>query len=401
MRTSALFNRPGTATPQTQGQNASLILNHIHNHAHNHTQQQNLSVAITGPGTSLAFDPYSTTPLPRRLIATGAAANFPSVVNLLGDVFNAPIFIPQSQLDSAHAVAPTGTGSGVAGGPMAQFAAAHRNAPAPGFPSRAALGGAYVARWAWSRERAGAGAAAYEDEVRRLLARRWNVTVGLRTKGGSHSPAPYLKHQRSSGLGADVLVEEDEEEFEEGGYRPSGTGGTTTGSGSGYNSSSGPGPGPVHTPVSASSYAMPTSTPPPRVRTATGSSLATSSGASVLAVSPGVSAAGSTFTNLTSPDVSSSYGGPPGSGTMVPTTTDPSGVGVGVGVGVGGGGALPSSGGTGITPLTPIGALPTADAEAQVGWTKVAEPDTDAFMAYASIIPEFVRLEGLLIKSLV
>lgn len=402
MRTSALFNRPGTATPQTQGQNASLTLNHTLNHTHNHAQQQNLGVAITGPGTSLAFDPYSTTPLPRRLIATGAAANFPSVVNLLGDVFNAPIFIPQSQLDSAHAVAPTGTGSGVAGGPMAQFAAAHRNAPAPGFPSRAALGGAYVARWAWSRERAGAGAVAYEDEVRRLLARRWNVTVGLRTKGGAHSPAPYLKHQRSSGLGADVLVEEDEEEFEEGGYRPSGAGGgTTAGSGSGYNSSSGL----VPTPVSASSYSMPTSTPPPRVRTATGSSLATSAGASVLAVSPGVSVAGSTFTNLTSPDVSSSYGGgPPGSGSVVMAggsgamtpTTDLSGVGMG--------GAPPSSsggGGTGITPLTPIGALPTADAEAQVGWTKVAEPDTDAFMAYASIIPEFVRLEGLLIKSLV
>ena len=39
--------------------------------------------------------------------------------------------------------------------------------------------------------------------------------------------------------------------------------------------------------------------------------------------------------------------------------------------------------------------------EAQLGWVKVAEPDVDAFMAYASIVPEFVRLEGMLIKSLV
>ena len=56
---------------------------------------------------------------------------------------------------------------------------------------------------------------------------------------------------------------------------------------------------------------------------------------------------------------------------------------------------------TGVTPLTPVSAMPTGDAEAQVGWVKVADPDPDAFMAYGAIVPEFVRLEGLLAKSIV
>src|SRR5260221_1397110 len=36
----------------------------------------------------LPFDPYDHTPLPSRILATGAAANFPSVANLVGDMFN-------------------------------------------------------------------------------------------------------------------------------------------------------------------------------------------------------------------------------------------------------------------------------------------------------------------------
>ncbi|THH06414.1 hypothetical protein EW145_g4109 [Phellinidium pouzarii] len=330
----------------------------------NRSSPNQQSLSISGP--ILSFDPYSPTPLPRRIIATGAAANFPSIVNLLGDVFNAPIFIPGTQLESAHATAPTGSGSGAVG-PSAQFAAAHRNAPAPGFPSRATLGSAYTARWVWGRERASGatgGAVAYEDEVRRLLARRWNVTVGLRAKqgasSGSHSPAPYLKHQRSAGLGADVLVEEEEEEEED----EFNTGASMSGLSLGTES--------------LASTPMPASTPPPRVRTATGSSLATS--ASAFSISSTVSGGGSALTALTSPDAHSYNSGTSPTGAATPTDSN----------------ATP-----GITPLTPVGALPTADAEAQLGWLKVAEPDVDSFMAYASIVPEFVRLEGLLIKSLV
>ena len=53
------------------------------------------------------------------------------------------------------------------------------------------------------------------------------------------------------------------------------------------------------------------------------------------------------------------------------------------------------------TPLTPVTAMPTSDAEAQIGLAKVAEPDVDAFMTYAAIVPEYCRLESMLVKSLV
>jgi xylulokinase len=49
----------------------------------------------------------------------------------------------------------------------------------------------------------------------------------------------------------------------------------------------------------------------------------------------------------------------------------------------------------------PVTALPTSESETQVGLAKVAEPDVDAFMAYAAIVPEYCRLEGMLVKALV
>jgi xylulokinase len=53
------------------------------------------------------------------------------------------------------------------------------------------------------------------------------------------------------------------------------------------------------------------------------------------------------------------------------------------------------------TPLTPVVALATSDTEAQIGLAKVAEPDVDAFLTYAAIVPEYYRLEGMLIKGIV
>ena len=53
------------------------------------------------------------------------------------------------------------------------------------------------------------------------------------------------------------------------------------------------------------------------------------------------------------------------------------------------------------TPLTPVVALATSDSEAQIGLAKVAEPDVDAFLTYAAIVPEYYRLEGMLIKGIV
>ncbi|KAF8198174.1 hypothetical protein K438DRAFT_1823965, partial [Mycena galopus ATCC 62051] len=49
------------------------------------------------------------------------------------------------------------------------------------------------------------------------------------------------------------------------------------------------------------------------------------------------------------------------------------------------------------TPLTPVAPLAMGDAEAQMGLAKVAEPDGDAFLAYAAIVPEYSRLEGMLV----
>ena len=53
------------------------------------------------------------------------------------------------------------------------------------------------------------------------------------------------------------------------------------------------------------------------------------------------------------------------------------------------------------TTLVPITALQTSDVELQLGLAKVAEPDVDAFMSYAAIVPEYSRLEGMLIKAIV
>ena len=43
--------------------------------------------------------------------------------------------------------------------------------------------------------------------------------------------------------------------------------------------------------------------------------------------------------------------------------------------------------------------MATSEPELQLGLAKVADPDVDAFMAYAAIVPEYCRLEGLLVKA--
>jgi xylulokinase len=84
---------------------------------------------------------------------------------------------------------------------------------------------------------------------------------------------------------------------------------------------------------------------------------------------------GGPSTAFTTPDMHSGLGSPDLNGTpATPTTT---------------------------TPLAPVTGMPTSDAEAQIGLAKVAEPDVDAFMTYAAIVPEYCRLENMLVKSLV
>lgn len=292
----------------------------------------------------LPFDAYDATPLPARVISTGAAANFPSIANLVGDIFNAPIFVPTTQVDSAQ-ISP------------------HRNAPAQGYPSRASIGGAYVARWVWGREWGVGGLDVFEDEVKRLLGKRWVATgkVPLRTNingatsiGGGITLAPGSGANSGtstpfggprSNLGATVFAEEDEDELEleRNDANPSlrvGNYGNNAFLGSELGN---------------------------RLRTSTGST------ADTLGSSQ---SSGPTSTTYTTPDVAGL--GVPGSNgnnaSSTPTTSQP------------------------LVPVTP---LPTSEAEVQIGLAKVAEPDFDAFMSYASIVPEYYRLENMLIKGIV
>ncbi|RXW18264.1 hypothetical protein EST38_g7592 [Candolleomyces aberdarensis] len=268
----------------------------------------------------LPFDAYDPTPLPARMITTGAAANFPSIANLVGDIFNAPVFVPTTQVDSAQ-ISP------------------HRNAPAQGFPSRAALGGAYVARWVWGREWNVGGLNIFEDEIKRLLGKRWVATgnVPLRTSVGAPglTVAPVSSANRSgansgtstpfgrSSLGATVFAEEDEDELE------------------------------MHE-NGARAYNLFVDSSGGRTRAGTAS---TTDPASTL-----------------------------GPSTSFNTTPD-----------IGNGGASSST----PTPLAPVTPLPTSDAELQLGLAKVADSDFDAFLSYASIVPEYYRLENILIKAIV
>ena len=273
-------------------------------------------------GLGLSFDPYDSSSLPARILATGAAINFPAVASLVSELFNAPVLVPTTQLDSAQ-ITP------------------HRNAPAKGYPGRAALGGAYVARWVWGKERS-MGRGSFEEEVRRLLAKRWLTSgctpirthIGGETPAGSGANTPY--GSRRSGFGAAVLEEEEEDALEE----MERLGGDAFG----------------ERELEA------------RLRTATGSSTATTTGTSTSS-----SGAPLPSTAFTTPDLGTASGGtaPAGDAAAAPST------------------------------LTPVTALPTSEAETQVGLAKIAEPDVDAFMAYAAIVPEYCRLEGMLVKALV
>jgi xylulokinase len=299
----------------------------------------------------LPFDPYDHTALPSRVIATGAAANFPSVSNLVGDIFNAAVFIPSTQVDSAQ-VSP------------------HRNAPASGYPARASLGGAYVARWVWGREWGVGGLNVFEDEIRRLLGKRWIATQGtaLRTNiNGAASMTANLSLAPGSGANsgastpfghpgprsslAAVFKEEDEDaemEMER--------------NGRGMHLSPGQGVGGGY-PGAQAPYMDPSSG---RMRTLTSSSTSETLSSSASS-GPG--------TAFTTPDLSLSSLGVPANGTSVTPTTP--------------------------TPLTPVTPLPTSDAEYQIGLSKVADSDIDSFLTYAAIVPEYNRLENILIKGII
>jgi len=407
----------------------------------------NPSTAAANSALGINFDPYDHTPLPSRIISTGAAANFPSISNLVGDVFNAPVYVPSTQVDSAQVIP-------------------HRNTPVTGFPGRAALGGAYVARWIWSREWAsgslssgavgatGRGLGVFEDEMRRLLQKRWVATGGvpLRTHvgpvpaglatststmsgGGTHilgaaiggatltvgsgpgggGPSSGANSGTStpfgsrSGVGV-ALIEVDEEDLDRGPTSPTsndnipfdimGTGLQHDPTVIGVHSPQG------FEPAVGSTLSPLYDTLTRRIRTQTGSTIDTLSSSTSSLHACGASTA------YTTPDVSSlsmSMSGlgislSPGTGsgiTLNEQTTPGGGIFTGPIIGSNSVAGAGSSATVNPTPLTPVVALPTSDGEAQIGWAKVAEPDSDAFLTYASIVPEYCRLEGLLVKGLV
>ncbi|KAF9530785.1 hypothetical protein CPB83DRAFT_850311 [Crepidotus variabilis] len=327
--------------------------------------------SIAHSSLGLPFDPYDHTPLPTRILATGAAANFPSVANVVGDLFNAPIFLPLTQIDSAQVVP-------------------HRNAPAEGYPSRASLGSAYVARWVWSREWGAGGLGVFEDEMKRLLGKRWistggallrsNVngapsTIGGYTPGSganSGTSTPFGHPGGRSGLGNTVFVEEDEDEEIERERISQVTGGLIVPKAGII----GGGPGGVAYNTSAFGT--------DRLRTQTGSTIDS--------LSSGTSPGGAPSSVFTTPDL-----GLGNLGVLTPV----GGLSANSAAASANGGSTGAATPTTPTPLTPVVALATSDTEAQIGLAKVAEPDVDAFMTYAAIVPEYSRLETMVVKGIV
>ncbi|THU78197.1 hypothetical protein K435DRAFT_65004 [Dendrothele bispora CBS 962.96] len=403
----------------------------------------------------LPFDPYDHTPLPIRIFTTGAAANFPSVANLVGDIFNAPVYVPATQVDSAQVVP-------------------HRNAPAQGYPSRASLGAAYVARWVWGKDLGGVpgtpssassasgrgspgwvttptttsapggptsaaagagggkGLGAYEDEIRRLFGRRWVMSGGVWARTNVNGVLPpnagmnLISGQPQTQVGAPVST------AALGGVAGSGAPGSGLTSTGGIPGMTGIGPIGVGIGMGigigmgvGGMMASGSSSPYGSIRGGLGNSVLLEEEENEVAEMERNQAAGGLSLNLNNPTSPGVIGGGAGGGmyspsiaasmsTMSGLTASTSGTSVGTGVttatnmttpdlanGVSGSGGSGNGGTTAPTPLTPVVALQTGDSEAQLGLAKVAEPDLDSFLAYAAIVPEYHRLEGMLIKSIV
>ncbi|KAG8752913.1 hypothetical protein FRC14_006592 [Serendipita sp. 396] len=271
-------------------------------------------------GIGVKFDPYDIANLPKRILATGSACTFPSVVGLLGDIFNAPVLVPNSLVEQS-------------------------TPEASRLPStaRPALGAAYVARWGWRKtSRPDEKHASFEDEVRWLMTKKWTVAGnGPATSGGNRSrsvsapgtaPGPGYKHLHAkSGLAASSFAEEDEDE--------------------------------ENNEASFGQYSGAV-TPPRSLKN--------------LTATPALSSA------ATTPSLSSISGS-----SANPTPNIPLEVG------------LENAAGSGYPPLAPIQPLPTDDADIQLGLVKVAEADHDTFLTYAAIVPEYCRLERMIVKGLV
>lgn len=210
----------------------------------------------------------------------------------------------------------------------------------PPAETRAALGAAYFARWA-----AGPSGVDFEDDVRTVLKKRAKLSGGLGLGGlnlgsGSSSGGPMFPLAIPSGVssyGRSGLGSSVLVEEDEEEEEESVGGGMN---GSGMMDDDG------------------------RERTITGSTAATS-----MSLHLHIPGQGGNNLSLSNPSLSLS-GAPPG--------------------GNGNGTASAS-----------VHALPTDEADALLGLAKVAEGDMDAFAAYAALVPEWCRLEGMLVRGVV
>jgi xylulokinase len=253
---------------------------------------------------------------------------------LLGDVFNAPVLIPNSLVEASNKEFAKET-TGATGSTKSSSA------------SRAALGAAYLARWGWRKSsRPDEKHPGFEDEVRWLMTKKSTVAGnGPVTSGGNRSrsvsapgTAPgsgsYLSHHlhAKTGLAASSFAEEDEDEET-------------------YESSFGQYSGAVTPPRNAKAL-------PPMSSMSSATSMGSVSGSSANLMQSGTASPNLPF------DLDNGASG-----------THP--------------------------PLAPIQPLPTEDVDIQLGLVKVAEPDHDTFLTYAAIVPEFCRLERMIVKGLV
>ncbi|KAG8969322.1 hypothetical protein FRC03_003423 [Tulasnella sp. 419] len=311
-----------------------------------------------------AFDPYDTANLPSKLIVVGSVGNFPSVVSLVADVFNSPVYVPSGAAPSVTSTPATPKADASPGGRLSPILPTDPATSPADARSAAAMGGAYNARWAWRRSvRPEDFNGSFEDEIRGLLKKRW--VAAQKAAASITLPVPSLlspvggyPQPKRSGLSSSVYVEEETSPvaLTVNGVPPGLMG---LGLGLGHLNTGGQlskEDGPV----------LPTG----RARTPTTSSQATNS--TVLTqLSIGTNASG--MTAMTSPG-----------GAQTPNS--------------GFGAATPAS----AAPSTlVINMLPTEEKDAQIGLCKVADADRDSFVTYASIVPEFCRLESMVAKAIV
>ncbi|KAJ4490148.1 hypothetical protein J3R30DRAFT_3693685 [Lentinula aciculospora] len=379
------------------------------------------SSAMPNPFASLGlpFNPYTAAPLPRRVICTGAAANFPSVANVVGDAFNAAIYVPASQVDSAQA------------------RSAHRNTPAKGYSSRASLGGAMIGRWVWGRDQAGPSSASasnsgrgspnwgsssvssltsspvisspitsnsigtFEEEMRRLHARRWTMSGSVWARTNVNPPMSSINPSTASSPIPQLKVIGGMPAAQVGistGATPTPTPSTpTVTSGLGFSQ---------RAPGLSSSIVLEEEEYDINQRGMYGASMPSMATMSTISSMGSIN---SMSTNVTTPDMSLLN---PGSGATTPGSIKDANNPIGT--------QVPSASVPSASTLTPVSALPlpspspnsqssftpasTTSYEddlqlAQLGLAKVAEADTDAFMTYAAIVGEYARLDGVVIRG--